>query len=56
MVNLIIIDGGADSAAMEGMTKEKYMWISFLHCVSHIGSLVMNINEKAPQVKSCVIK
>ena len=49
-MNLIIVDGRADWAGMEDAIKEKYPWNSFLHCVSHIGSLVMNDIGKIPQV------
>ena len=54
MVNLIIADGEADWAGMEGPIKEKYSWISFLHCVLHIGSLVMSDIGKIPQVANLV--
>lgn len=53
-MNLIIVDGGADWSGMEGPMQEKYPWISFLHCVSHIGSLVMQDVGKIPQVATIV--
>ena len=56
MVNLIIVDGAARRARMEYAIEQKYAWIPFLHCVSHIGSLVVNAIGKIPQVaKLCVI-
>ena len=53
-MNLIIVDGRTDWAGMKGLIKEKHPWISFLHCVSHIGSLVMSDIELIPQVVKLV--
>ena len=39
---------------MEDPIKEKYPWISFMHCVSHIGSLVMSDIGKLDQVAKLV--
>ena len=53
-MTLIIVDGGADWAGLEGPIQERFPWISFLHCVSHLGSLVMNDIGKIPEVAEIV--
>ena len=53
-MNFITADGGADWFGMEGLIKENYPWISFLHCILHIGSLVMQDIGKIPQVAKIV--
>ena len=53
-MNLIIVDGGADWSRMEGLMKERYPWILFLHCVLHFGLLVMQDIGKTPHMGNIV--
>ena len=40
-VFLVSIDGGRDWSACEATVTEKFPWLSFIHCVSHEGSLIV---------------
>lgn len=54
MVYWLVVGGGLDQTAIEAAVKAKFSWISFLHCVAHIGRLVMNDIGKVPLVTTLV--
>ena len=40
-VYLVVCDGGADWTACKTMIAQAYPWIHFVHCVAHVGSLII---------------
>ena len=40
-VYLVVIDGGADWVAAQGMVRDQFPWIHCIHCVAHEASLIL---------------
>ena len=50
-VYLVVCDGGADWQAVEKMITTSHPWIHFVHCVAHVGSLIVKDICKIPAIE-----